>query len=109
MKKPGAIDFLYEKIIRSGLAHKLTKYDMLAWLHAVMVDETILHRAMGVGASFFEDNIKEEDIPNFKLIYQRLQLFDDNQLEQHADNITKSLIEDHGYYALLFIAGLLKL
>jgi hypothetical protein len=109
MKKPGAIDFLYEKVIKSGLAHKLAKYNMLAWLHAAKINETILHRAMGAGASLFQDNIKEEDTANFKHIHRRLQLLDDNKLEQYADNIAKSLIEVRGYYALLFIAGLLKL
>jgi hypothetical protein len=32
-----------------------------------------------------------------------------SHLEQIADTIAKSLIEDRGYYALLSIAGLLKL
>jgi hypothetical protein len=109
MEKPGAIDFLYEKLIKTGLAHKLAKFKMLACLHAAKIDEAVLHKIMGIGASLMQDNIKQQDTTNFKLLHQRLQLFDDNQLEQHADNIAKSLIEDRGYYALLSISGLLKL
>lgn len=109
MEKPGAIDFLYGKIIRSHLAHKLAKFKILAFLHAAKIDETALHKMMGIGASLMQDDIKEQDTANFKLIHQGLQLFDDNQLEQYADNLAKSLIEDRGYYALLYIAGFLKL
>jgi len=109
MKKPGAIEFLYEKIIKSGLAHRFTKFKMLADLHAIKIDETAVHKMMGVGASLMQDNIKEEDTANFKILHQGFQLVDDNQLEQYADNIAKSLIEDRGHYALLYIAGLLKL
>jgi hypothetical protein len=64
---------------------------------------------MGVGASLMQDNTKQQDTTNFKLLHQAVQLFDDNQLEQYADYIAKLLIEDRGYYALLSISGLLKL
>lgn len=109
MEKPEAIDFLYGKIIRSGLAHKLAKFNILSYLHAAKIDETALHKMMGVGASLMQDNIRQEDTASFTLFYQGLQLVDDNQLEQYADRIAKSLIEDRGYYALLSIAGFLKL
>jgi hypothetical protein len=109
MEKPGAIDFLYEKIIKSGLAHKLAKFNMLAVLHTAKIDETALHKLMGIGASLMQDNIKQQGTTSFKLLHQALQLFDDNQLEQYADYIAKLLIEDRGYYALLSISGLLKL
>jgi len=110
MEKPGAIDFLYEKIIRSGLAHKLAKYKILAWLHTAKIDEKALHRLTGLGASLIQYNVKEEDTAKFKLLHSGLQLFEDNQLEQYADNIAKSAIEDRGYYnAFLFTIGLLKL
>jgi hypothetical protein len=109
MEKPGAIDFLYEKVIESGLAHKLAKFKMSACLHAAKIDETAAQKMMGVGALLIQDNIRQEDTANFKLLHQRLQLFDDNQIEQYADNIAKLLIEDRGYYALLSIAGFLKL
>jgi hypothetical protein len=110
MEKPGAIDFFYEKIIKSGLAHKLTKYKILAWLHAAKIDEKALHRMTGLGASLIQYNVKEEDTAKFKLLHSGLQLFEDNQLEQFADNIAKSAIEDRGYYnAFLFAIGLLRL
>lgn len=109
MEKPGAIDFLYEKIINSGLAHKIEKFKMLAFFHATKKDETAIQKMMGVGASLTQGHIKEEDIANFTLLHKGFQLVDDNQLEQWADNIAKSLIEDRGYYALLSIVGLSKL
>jgi hypothetical protein len=109
MEKPRAIDFLYEKIIRSGLAHKLEKFKMLAFFHATKIDETAIHKMMGVEASLIQGNLKEEDTADFTVLHKGFQLVDDNQLEQFADNIAKSLIEDRGYYALLSIAGLLKL
>lgn len=108
MEKPGAIDFIYEKLIKSGLAHKLAKFKMSACLHAAKIDETVLHKVMRIGALFMQDNLRGEDTSKFKLIHQALQLSDDNQIEQHADNIAKSLIEDRDYYALLSIAGFLK-
>jgi hypothetical protein len=108
-KKPEALDFLYEKVVRSGLAYRLVKYKMLAILHAVKMDEKIVHKMMGVGASFMKNDIAREDIVSFNILYQGLQLFDDNQIEQMADDISKSLIQDRGYYAILFIGGLLKL
>jgi hypothetical protein len=109
MEKPGAIDFLYEKIIKSGLAHKLTKFMMSALLHAIKMDKTVVHKMMAVGASLIQGNISEEDTADFTVLHRGLLLVDDNQLEQFADKVTKSLIEDRGYYELLSIAGLLKL
>jgi len=109
MEKPGAIDFLYEKLIKTGLAHKLAKFKMSACLHAAKMDEKALHKMMGIEAFLMQDDIRQEDTANFKLLHQRFQLFDDNQIEQYADNIAKSSIEDRGYYALLSIAGFLKL
>jgi hypothetical protein len=109
MEKPGAIDFLYEKIIKSGLAQKLEKFKTLAFLHAIKMDETAGHKMVAVVASLVQGNVREEDTAKLKLLHQGFQLVDDNQLEQWADNIAKSLIEDRGYYELLSIAGFLKL
>jgi hypothetical protein len=108
MEKPGAIDFLHNKVIGSGLAHQLTKFQMLAFLNAAKMNEAAIHNMIGAGASFFQDKIGEDDYESSKIMHQNLQLCGDNQLDQYADNMTKSLIEDRGYYALLFIAGLLK-
>lgn len=33
MEKPESLDFLYGKIIKSGLAHRLARYKLLAVLH----------------------------------------------------------------------------
>ena len=108
MKKPGAIDSLYEKVIKSGLAHRLAKFKVLAFFHATKMDKTVVHKMMSLGASLMQGSIREEDSANFNLLHQGFQLIDDNQLEQYADNIAKSLIEDRGYYALLSIVGLSK-
>jgi hypothetical protein len=96
-------------MIRLGLAHKFAKYKILGFLHAAKANKIALHRMMGIGASFMQDRIKEEDTAKFKLIYRGLQFFDDNLLEQYAENISTSLIENRGYYALLFMAGILKI
>jgi hypothetical protein len=64
---------------------------------------------MHIGASLVNSNITEKDTADFKVFFKRLQLIEDDQLEQIADTIAKLLIEDRGYYALLTIAGLLKL
>jgi hypothetical protein len=105
MEKPGALDFLYNKVIRSGLAHQLAKFQMLAFLNAAKMSESAIHNMIGAGASFFQDKIDEEDADqSFKIMHQNLQLCDDNQLDKYADNMAKSLIEDRGYYALLSIA-----
>jgi hypothetical protein len=109
MEKPGAIDFLYEKLIKSGLALRFAKFEMLAHLHAIKMNETAVHKMMGVGASLIQGNVREKDTANFKIFHQGFQLIDDDQLEQWADNIAKSLIEDRGYYELLSISGFLKL
>jgi hypothetical protein len=108
MEKPESLDFLYEKIIKSGLAHKLAKYKLLAVLHAAKMDEKILHKMMGIGATFMRDNIGEKDAASFKLLHQGLQFYDDNQLEEITDNIAESLIQDRGYYVFLFLSSLLK-
>jgi hypothetical protein len=109
MKKPGAIDFLYEKVIASTLAHRLAKFGILAFLHAAKMNEGALDKLIRIGASLINSNVTEKDTADFKVFFKRLQLIEDDQLEQYADNIAKSLIEDRGYYALLSIAGLLKL
>jgi hypothetical protein len=110
MNKPQAIDFLYNKIIRSRLAHKLAKYNFSAFLYAAkMSDESGIHRMMKAGASFFQNTTTQQDSASFKTMFLQLQRIDDNQLEQIADDLAKSAIEDPGYNALLFMGGLLKM
>ena len=87
----------------------MAKFHLLIFPHAAKMDDAALIRMMQIGASLFKDDIREEDTVNFKDIFKNLQSSDDSHLEQIADTIAKSLIEDRGYYALLSIAGLLKL
>ena len=65
LRKPEAIDFLYKKMIESGFPHKFAKYNILAFLHAAKLNEKTLHRSMGIGASFMQDSVKEEDTAKF--------------------------------------------
>jgi hypothetical protein len=109
MEKPQALDFLYDKVIKSGIAHQLAKFNFSAFLYAAKMDERVIYKLMGAEASLFQDTITDKDIGNFKVTLQQLQGVDDDQLEQLADHMAKSAIEDRKYYALLFLAGLLKL
>jgi hypothetical protein len=109
MNKSDALDFLHDKIIKSGLALKLAKYLLLAILYTAKMDEQVAQRLMGIGASFFQSKVTENDSSKSSAIHQKLQTIDDDQLEQYANNVAKSVIEIRKYYALLFVAGLLKL
>ena len=54
--------------------------------------------------------IREEDTENFRVMFERLQSCNDNELEQQADSIAKNLIASPWYYqALPFITSLIKL
>ena len=56
-----------------------------------------------------EDNIKEKN-DSILLTLQRLQFYDEHQLEQYADKAAQFLTKERNYYALLsFITGLLKI
>ena len=77
------------------------------------MDKRVIHRTAGLGASFVQYNIKEKNIADFRATSDILQTMDDNQLEQYADNMIKSVI-DLGYYAIVFAltvlgGGLLKI
>lgn len=109
MESPGAIDYLYDKIINSNLAYKFAKFSTLAFFHAAKLDEISTHKMLDIGAAMMQDNMKEKNGSSL-LILQRLQFFDDRQLEQYADKAAQLLIKERGYYVLLsFITGLLKL
>ena len=73
------------------------------------MDEQVTQKLMGIGASFFQSELTQNDLSKSSAIHQRLQTMDDDQLEQYAATIAKSIIEDREYYALLFLAGVLKL
>jgi hypothetical protein len=109
MDKPEALGFLCEKTISSGLAHKLAKFIFTVILHAIKMDEKVVQTIIGFGASFFQYTIKDKDASDYKSVQDKLQSLDDNQLEQVADSLAKSAIEDKKYYALLFFTGLSKL
>jgi hypothetical protein len=96
MKKPGAIELLYENLTRSGIAHRLVKFQQLALWHAAKMDETLLYKMMGHGICIFPDAIGKH-IPDFKTVYQLLQSLDENQLEKLAEHYAKKLIKNPGY------------
>ena len=109
MEKPEALDYLYNKVIRSRLAHKLAKFIFLIFLHGAKMNEKFLISMMGVGASFFQESQTSDGIASFRDMFQQLQKLDDKQLEEIADKLAKDAIEDRGYYRVLFMPGLLKL
>jgi hypothetical protein len=106
MEKPGSIEYLYRKIMKSRLAEKLFKFQALAFLHAAMLDKRVLDIAMGAGAKFFQEPQSRVDTAKS---FQQLQQIDDSQLEQAIDGRIKSIVEDRGYYGMLSLAGLFKL
>jgi hypothetical protein len=110
IEKPEAAEMLYDEILRSGLAHKLIRFILLAFWHAAKMDETYFGKSVGFGAAFFQDTLQEEDRSNFKAIYRWLQDLNDNQLEQLADGYTDLIMHDRRYYkGLIFFLGFLKL
>lgn len=113
MEKPKALDYLYNLVIKSGLAHKIMKYLMLATLHGIKMNEDTSRKFMGVGASLFQQKMNEQHINELNQKRQILQSINDKQLEQYIelniDELTKSFIYDGGYSILLFLAALPKL
>jgi hypothetical protein len=109
MEKPEALDYLYNKVVMSGLAHKIMEYFMLMMFYAIKIDEDVALKLTGAGAIFFKGNMKEQQEIEFKKLYQHLQLVDDNALERYVNEITKYLIHDRRYYEVLFIMGLFRL
>lgn len=109
IKKPGAIEYVYEKIMSSNLPHRFAKFSLLAFFHTAKLDEVSLHKLMGIGEVMINDDIKQidkSDLVNFQRFLRR---FDDHQLEQLADNGAQLLIKEPNYHLLLFfLAGLLK-
>ena len=78
MEKPDGIEYLYRKVIKSGLAEKLFKFQLLAFLYAADCQSRV-------------------DTAN---LFQRLQKMDDDKLEQLIDSQMNSIVEDRGYYAM---------
>ncbi|HEY9386610.1 MAG TPA: hypothetical protein VIP70_06195, partial [Nitrososphaeraceae archaeon] len=109
MNKFGALDFLHDKVIKTGLAFELAKYLFQVIFYTAKMDEQVAQKLMGIGASFFQSKVTENNSSKSSALHQMLQTMDDDQLEQYADNIAKSLIEVRGFYSLLFLPGLLKL
>jgi hypothetical protein len=99
MEKSEAIDLLHNKLIESNLAFKIEKYKTLIILHAIKMDETILHKLVKFGASFTKDGTKigEKEHSDFKTIFEQLQLVDDSQLEQVAAKGAELLINETDY------------
>jgi hypothetical protein len=106
MEKPASIEYLYQKMIESGLAEQLFRFQLLAFFLAAKIDRRILDISMEAGAAFFQESPSGTDTTK---LFQRLQLLDDNKLEQEIDNQIKDIVENRDYYAMLFFAGLFKL
>ncbi len=110
MTRPAALDYLCDKVIRSGLAIKLAKFNFLAFLHAAKMNKKILECTIGVGASLFQEGFTKEDVNFFRDTSEQLSTKDDNQLAEIADKIAEAAASDPQYYNIvLFMAGLLKL
>jgi hypothetical protein len=106
MEKPGSIEYLYQELIKSGLAERLFKFLLLAFLYSAKIDKKILATAMVVAAAFSQDSqIRIDTAESFR----QLQQIDDNKLEEYVEGRIKSIIEDRDYYCMLFIGGLIKL
>ena len=109
IKKPKAIEYVYEKIMSSNLPHRFAKFSLLAFFHMAKLDEVSLHKMMGIGKVMIMDNIKQIDkseLVNFQRFLRRI---DDHQLEHIADNRAQLLINEPNYQVLLlFLAGLSK-
>jgi hypothetical protein len=106
MEKPGSIEYLYRKIMISGLAEKLSKFQALAFLHAAKLDKRVLDMALGTGANFFQESQNRVDTAKS---FQQLHQTDDSILEQRVNSQIKSVVEDRGYYSMLSLVGLFKL
>jgi hypothetical protein len=109
MNKSDCLDFLHDKIIKSGLALELAKYLFLLILHGMKADENVVEKRLGIGASFFQSKMTEKIVNDLGILHQKLRKVDDRQLEQIANDLAKSVVESRGYYTLLFLVGLLKL
>jgi hypothetical protein len=105
MKKPGGIDYLYRKLIKSGLAENMFKFMLLAFLYAAKMDKKILDMTMGAGAAFLQESQSRVNTTNN---FQRLQKIDESKLEPAIESQIKSIVKDQGYYVMLFFAGLFK-
>lgn len=101
MQKPAAIDLFYKRLLRSDLANRFFRFNLLAFLYASKTDKRVIHRMAGLGASFSQQDI---DVDDFKATFEILQTFDDRQMEQYADSLIKCAI-DKGRYATLFALG----
>lgn len=111
MEKPEAIDLVRKKLIQSRLAYRLHEFGTLAFLHAAKIDQTVLPKIIKWGNAFTQDDLTEaENEPsNFIAFFEKLQLFDDNQLKQFAAKCAEFLIEDRDYYKFFSMSGLFKL
>jgi hypothetical protein len=61
IKKPGAIEYVYEKIMSSNLPHRFAKFSLLVFFHIAKLDEVSLHKMMGIGEVMMKDDIKQID------------------------------------------------
>jgi hypothetical protein len=107
IEKPGAIELLYQKMAASGLAYGLIKYQQLAFLYAVKMDESALPKLLdSIGKMFFPGKLTEEDdFPDSNATHQYLQSLDENRLNAIAEYGTKISLENlhyHQYFVTIF-------
>jgi hypothetical protein len=110
IEKPGAIEYVCEKIMSSNLPHRFAKFSLLAFFHIAKLDEVSLHKLMGIGEVMMNDDRKQIDKSELVNFQRFLHRFDDYQLEQLAENGAQLLIKESNYHVLsFFLAGLSKI
>lgn len=111
MEKPQAVDYLFDKIMKSGLALKINRYMMLVVLHLMKLSgEMGIIRLINIGASADHARLNQEDINLLKAINKILQKLDDSKLSELADILACRLTEMKDYYnVMLRILGFMKL
>lgn len=59
IKKPGVIEYVYEKIMSSNLPHRFAKFNLLVFFHIAKLDEVSLYKLMGIGEVMMNDGINK--------------------------------------------------
>ncbi|HET9807787.1 MAG TPA: hypothetical protein VFP49_12845 [Nitrososphaeraceae archaeon] len=109
IKKSGAIEYVYDRIMSSNLPHKFAKFSLLVFFHASKLDEIATQKMLGIGAAMMKDMGRRIDRSELLSFKRFLDSFDDEKLEQYADEGAQFLINERTYHTLLFfLAGLLK-
>jgi hypothetical protein len=89
LEKPASLDYLLDRLIKSGLAYKTTKFFVSTALYAMKMDERRYFGLLGVGEAARRQRVLGSDIDKFKTLHNGLEILDDRVLEEHADRIAK--------------------